>query len=434
MTRAVASLARADRVIAGGALNQLALPGGERRIIARGSGARVWDTEGREYIDHVLGSGPLILGHAHPAVVEAVERQLALGSTFYGLTEPAIELAERIVSRAPCAELVQFCNSGAEATFYALRIARAATGRDAVLKFEGGFHGSNDYALMSLFPTGAPDYPRADPTSSGIPHALVDEVLVSPFNDLEHARAIVERHAARLAAIIVEPVQRVIEPLPGFLAGLRELASRHGIVLVFDEVVTGFRLAPGGAQERYGVTADLAAYGKIIGGGHPLAAVAGRADLMRLADHRLRGRHGYVYISGTLNGNPVAATAGLATLDVLDDRSAYERLEAVGERMRTGLRDAFSAAGVPVQVLGVGPLFQVVVSAEEVREYRALRRGDRHRIRRVAQRVFDGGVYLTAEKNYLSLAHTDEDVDRVVEAFAEALRADAHTHTRRWGR
>jgi glutamate-1-semialdehyde 2,1-aminomutase len=427
MTGAVPALARADRVIAGGALNQLALPGGERRVIARGSGARLWDTEGREYIDHVLGSGPLILGHSHPAVAEAVERQLALGSTFYALTDPVIRLAERIVARAPCAELVQFCNSGAEATFYALRIARAATGRDAVLKFEGGFHGSNDYALMSLFPSGAADYPRAEPTSSGIPRALVDEVLVSPFNDLDSARAVIEQHAHRLAAIIVEPVQRVIEPVPGFLAAVRELASRYGIVLVFDEVVTGFRIAPGGAQERYGVTADLAAYGKIIGGGFPLAAVAGRSELMRLADHRQRGSEGYVYISGTLNGNPVAASAGLATLDVLEAPGGYERLEAVGQRMRAGLRAVFAAAGVPAQVLGVGPLFQVVISTEDVRDYRALRRGDADRIERLARHVFERGVYLTAEKGYLSLAHSDADIDFVVEAFADALTSEQTT-------
>jgi glutamate-1-semialdehyde 2,1-aminomutase len=420
---ALSPLARADRVLSGGALNQLALPGGERRVIARGSGARVWDTDGREYIDHVLGSGPLILGHAHPAVVEAVRRQLERGSTFYSLNEPAIALAERIVERSPCAELVQFCNSGAEATFFAMRVARAATGRDAVLKFEGGFHGSSDYALMSLFPTGVPQYPRPEPTSGGIPGALVDEVLVSPFNDADAAGAIVERHADRLAAIIVEPVQRVIEPLPGFLPALRELASRHGIVLIFDEVVTGFRIAPGGAQQRYGVIPDLAAYGKIIGGGHPLAAVAGRADLMRLVDHRLRGRPDYVYVSGTLNGNPTAATAGLATLDVLDRPGSYDRLEAVGERMRSGLRGVFAAAGVPAQVLGVGPLFQVALSGEEIRDYRALRRADAVRLRRLAHRVLESGVYLTAEKGYLSLAHTDEDVDRVVAAFAEALAA-----------
>jgi glutamate-1-semialdehyde 2,1-aminomutase len=218
----------------------------------------------------------------------------------------------------------------------------------------------------------------------------------------------------------VEPFQRVIEPADGFLAGLRALADRLGIVLIFDEIVTGFRLAPGGAQERYGVTPDLATYGKIIGGGYALAAVAGRRDLMETADHARRGRDTYVYISGTLNGNPVAAAAGLATLDVLDEPGAYARLDELGTRMRTGLVRAFAAAGLPAQVMGVGPIFQALIVEVPVTDYRSMRLADGAAIRAIAHEVLLAGSFLQAEKAYLSLAHADEDVDRTVEQFAAA--------------
>jgi glutamate-1-semialdehyde 2,1-aminomutase len=427
-TRTDDLLARADATIAGGAITQFALPGGERRVLARGEGARVWDVDGREYVDYVLGSGPLVVGHCHPRVVEAAQRQAAVGPTFYALNEPIVQLAERIVERVPCAELVQFSATGAEATFYALRLARAATGRDGVLKFEGGFHGSSDYAQMSLFPVGPPAYPAPEPTSSGIPRAIEQDVLVAPFNDLEATRAIVEAHADRLAAIIVEPLQRVIEPQPGFLEGLRALADRHGIVLVFDEIVTGFRLAAGGAQERYGVTPDLATFGKIIGGGYALAAVAGRRDLLETADHSRRGGSApFVYISGTLNGNPVAAAAGLATLDVLDEPGAYERLDELGDRMRAGLERGLADAGLPGRSMGAGPMFQAVVVDGPVTDYRSMRRADAAAMRTIMHGVLEAGNLIQAEKAYLSLAHADADVDRTLEAFAESAARYAHS-------
>jgi len=415
----------AQALLPGGSVTALSLPGGARPVIARGSGSHLWDTDGREYVDYLLGSGPLILGHAHPEVIAAVTRQAALGSTYYTISEPVLELASRIVQQVPCAQMVQFCGSGMEATFYALRIARAATGRSAVLKFEGGFHGANDYALMSLSPSGPPDYPRAEPDSAGIPPAVREEVLVAPYNDLDTVSAIVTEHSARLAAILVEPYQRVIEPVPGFLQGLRRLADIHGLVLIFDEVVTGFRFGPGGAQQRYGVTPDLVCLGKIIGGGYPLAAVAGQAELIGLTDQARRGHADYVYMSGTLNGNPVAAAAGNATLAVLDRPGSYERLSAAGERIRAGLRAAFGTAGVPAQVLGVGPIFQVVISDTPVRDFRSLRRGDQARIRRIAQQVLEKGHFLTGQKGYLSLAHTDVEIDATVAAFAGALEAGA---------
>ena len=285
------------------------LPGGHPMIVARGLGSRVWDKDGNEYTDLLLGSGPMVIGHAHPHVVKAVERQVALGSTFYAPTEPLLALAERIVDALPCAEMVQFCSSGSEATHYSLRIARAATGRDMVLKFEGGFHGANDYSLMSMLPERQLPFPAAEASSAGIPAGLAENVLIAPYNDLVAAATLVEEYSTRIAAVIVEPVQRVISPVPGFLSGLRELTAREGIVLIFDEIVTGFRLGPGGAQERYGVTPDLATLGKVIGGGYPMAAVTGRRDLMALADSSRKGQPDFAYFSGTLNGNAVAAAA-----------------------------------------------------------------------------------------------------------------------------
>ncbi len=299
---------------------------------------------------------------------------------------------------------------------FALRIARAATGRVAVLKFEGAFHGNHDAALMSLTPTGPPAYPAAEPSSAGIPPSAVADVLIAPFNDLAATTTIVDENAARLAAIIVEPVQRIIEPAPGFLEGLRALCDRHGIVLVFDEVVTGFRLAPGGAQERYGVLPDLCALGKVLGGGLPLAAVAGSASLM--AEAAGTGSAA-AYVSGTLSGNPLAAAAGLATLEVLDDAGTYTRLDTAGARLASGLAAALADAGHIAVVPQVGPIFGVVFAANPPRSYRDLAAGAKEPLVALAAGLIDRGFLFTGGKGYLSLAHSDEDIDRFVDATRE---------------
>ena len=316
-------------------------------MIRRGDGAYLVDHSGRELVDYLLSSGPLILGHNHPHVVEAIHRQLELGTTFHLASEPALALAERVIDLVPCAEQLRYCSTGSEATMFALRLARAATGRDAVLKFEGAFHGNHDAALMSLTPTRPSAFPHPERSSTGIPAAAEADVLIAPFNDLATAERIVSGHADRLAAIIVEPVQRVIPPAPGFLEGLRALCDRYGIVLVFDEVVTGFRLAPGGAQERFGVIPDVCALGKILGGGLPLAAVAGSIAVMQTAAGTGSTA---AYVSGTLSGNPLAAAAGLATLDVLQQPDTYTRLDAMGERISRGLRSTQLWASLPVGV------------------------------------------------------------------------------------
>ena len=268
--------AKAGRYLAGGTLGNLA----EDVILARGRGSRVWDVSGHEYIDYLLGSGPMLVGHAHPEVVAAVREQLERGSTFFANNEHAILLAEELSKAMPCAEKVRFCSSGTEATLYAMRLARAVRRRDRILKFEGAYHGMHDYAVMSMSPPAPGAFPTPVADSAGIPRAIEATMLVAPFNDLETTAAIVERHRDELAGVIVEPFQRVLPPRPGFLAGLRDLTARHGIPLIFDEVVTSFRFAYGGAQEFYGVTPDLCALGKAVGGGFPLTAVAGREELM----------------------------------------------------------------------------------------------------------------------------------------------------------
>ena len=413
----------AERYMPGGSLGEFRLPPVIQLVVREGRGSIVYDVDGREYVDYVLGSGPMLIGHAHPAVAEAVAAQAARGTQFYLLTEAAVRLAETVCGAAPCAEQVRFVGSGSEATGYALRLARAFTGRDKVLKFEGGYHGVGDYAQYSIAPSGEPDYPRAHAESAGIPRVLDDQMLVAPFNDLETAGRLVAEHAGELAAAIVEPLQRCIPPADGFLQGLRELTREHGVLLVLDEVVTGFRLAWGGAQEYYGVECDLAAYGKAVSGGLPLAAIAGRRDVMALCDPRGAKSPGHVVISGTLSGNPLAAAAGLATLDVLRGPGVYDRLHAVGNRLREGLAEVGRRVGLPLQAPGEGPVFQPLISEHPVVDARSLGRQD-------AKATFRFGVELVREgiltnpggKMYLSTAHTDADVDRTLDAAERALR------------
>lgn len=409
--------AKAARYLAGGTLGNLA----DDVILARGRGSRVWDASGREYVDYLLGSGPMLVGHAHPEVVAAVREQLERGSTFFATNEPAILLAEEISKAMPCAEKVRFCSTGTEATLYAMRVARAVRRRECILKFEGGYHGMHDYALMSMSPVAPAAFPAPVPDSAGIPRAVESTVLVAPFNDLETTAAIVERHHDDLAGVIVEPFQRVLPPRPGFLAGLRELTARYGIPLIFDEVVTSFRLAYGGAQEFYGVTPDLCTLGKAVGGGFPLTAVAGREELMAHFDQSRVGRERFLPQIGTLSGNPVATAAGLATVRILKRPGTYERLHAVGNRLKAALQRACDAAGVPARVVGEGVLFEVYFTADEIVDYRSTLRADRARLGRFVRLLREHGVFRGASKFYLSIAHDERDVAETVRAFEAAL-------------
>jgi glutamate-1-semialdehyde 2,1-aminomutase len=413
----------AQRYLPGGVLGSRAAPDGLAFVVKRGQGSRVWDVTGREYIDYLLGSGPMILGHAHPAVVEAVRRQAEDGTTFFWVNEPALGLAAEICRSAPCAEQVRFTSSGTEATFFALRAARTYRGRSKIMKFEGGYHGSHDYALMSMAPRSPKAFPAPTPDSAGIPVAIEGEVLIAPYNDLPTVESILAVHAEELAAVIVEPFQRLIAPQRGFLTGLRALTERHRIPLIFDEVVTGYRFAYGGAAEFYGVTPDLAAYGKIIGGGFPLAAVAGKRDIMQAFDPRFEGAGDFIAQVGTLNGNPIAAAAGLATLAELRKPGVYSRLHGQGRALREGFADLVARAGIPAQVIGEAPLFDVVFTDRPVLDYRAFLTADTALMKAFNAECLKRGVLKGAQKIYLSLAHTEDDVARTLEVFKAALAA-----------
>src|SRR5262245_38191749 len=414
-------LARAGRVMPGGVLGSHRSGPGLEFVVKDARGPHLWDAAGRRYIDYLLGSGPMVLGHAHPAVVDAVQRQLPHGSTFMLLNEPIIELAEEIVRAVPGAEQVRFMSSGSEATFFALRVARAFRQRDRIMKFEGGFHGTHDYALMSVSPRSPKAFPAAMADSAGIPHAIGEEVLIAPYNDLATTEALIAAHHADLAAVIVEPYQRVISPAPGFLKGLRDVTRRYGVLLVFDEIVTGFRLAYGGAQEYYGVVPDIAAFGKVIAGGFPLAAVCASAEIMRHFDPALEGTGEYVWQAGTLNGNPISAAAGLATLAELRRPGAYDRLHKTGATLREGLREAARRRGLPAQVSGEPPVFDIIFTDREVVDYRTTLTANHKRIRLFNEACVRRGVVKAANKIYVSLAHSDADIAETLEIFDAAL-------------
>ncbi len=414
-------LAKATRYIPGGTLGNLNLPQERSIIIKAGKGAHVYDVSGNEYVDYLLGSGPMILGHSHPAVTEAVREAVGLGTTFYAINEPIIHLAEELVRAIPCADKVRFTTSGTEANFQCLRVARAVRKRDKVLKFEGGYHGSSDYAMISAPPSWLAPYPTPVPSAAGIPKAVAETVLVAPFNDLETTSGLIEKHHDELAAVILEPFQRVLPPRPGFLQGLRQVTAQYEIPLIFDEVVTGFRFAYGGAQEYYGVTPDLAAFGKIIGGGFPLAAVVGREEFMRYYDPEFQGTPEFIPQIGTLSGNPVSAVAGLATLRELQKPGVYQRLYATGEQLMGTLARLLQEAEVPAQVIGVGPLFDVYFTGQEIWSYRDTLKADGKKLMEFHRLLLEHGVFKSLQKFYVSLAHTREDVDWTIAAFQAAI-------------
>ena len=414
-------LERAARVLPGGVLGSHRSGPGLEFVVREGRGGHLYDVNGRRYIDYLLGSGPMVLGHAHPAVVEAVRRQMDRGTSYMLLNEPSIELAEEIVRAVPCAEQVRYTSSGSEATFFALRVARAFRKREKVLKFEGGFHGSHDYALMSVVPRSPKAFPAPMSDSAGIPHAIEGEVLIAPYNDLATTEALIAAHHEELAAVLIEPYQRTILPAPGFLEGLRRATQRHEVPLVFDEIVTGFRFAYGGAQEYYGVVPDLAAFGKVVAGGFPLACVAGPKAIMRHFDAALEGTPEYVWQAGTFNGNAISCAAGLATLAELRKPGTYERLFRTGTRLRDGLVAAVRKHGLAAQVSGEAPVFDIFFTDREILDYRATLTADRDQIKRFNQELVRRGVVKAVNKIYISVAHTDADVDETLGIFDEVL-------------
>ena len=414
---------RAQAAFPAGSNGEFDLPPELAIVVERGAGCRLWDTAGREFLDFSMGWGSVLVGHARPEVTEAAIAQAARGANFAHVNAPSLALAEEIIRLSPACERLRFCASGTEATMYCLRLARAHTGRPLVLKFEGAYHGAHEVGVTSLFPTAPPDFPTPDPTSAGVAPVVHDTVLVAPFNDLATTRAIVTARASEIAAIIVEPLQRCTPPEPGFLAGLRALADESGAALIFDEVVTGFRLAYGGAQEYYGVVPDLVAYGKALGGGYPIGAFGGRAEAMDLAREDRMGRDTYVWTASSLGGNPVSTAAAGAALAIFRDADTYPRLHSLGERLRGGMRRVLAARQETAQVIGDGPLAQVVFSARPVRDYRSTRAGDAARGRALMLALFRRGVFLNpmGTKLYLSLAHDEAAVDAFLDRFDDAL-------------
>lgn len=411
---------KAFRYMPGGSLGNVFQKKDEAFFISRGKGSRVWDVSGNEYIDYLLGSGPEFLGHAHPDIVAAVHKALEDGFTFFHTNEAAVRLAEEIVKAVPCAEQVRFMSSGTEADLQAMRIARAYRKRDKVLKFEGGYHGTSDYGWVSINNTVTPEFPNAAvPEAAGIPQAALDLVLVAPFNDLETTTAIIEKHHDELACVIVEPVQRILAPVPGFLEGLREITARYQIPLIFDEVVTGFRLAYGGAQEYYNVIPDLATYAKVVGGGLPLAVVAGRAEIMSVCDPQEVEKKDFVSMIGTLSGNPVAVAGGLAALEVLRRPGTYEKVRATGRKLMDALERVFKQAEIPIVVSGVEACFDVYFTDQPIRTYRDTLKADAKMLGRYNAALLKRGILKGGQKYYVGPCHTDRDVEQTIQAFEE---------------
>ncbi len=411
-------LAKAAQYLPGSSTGNTNYPDELKFLVREGKGGRVWDVSGNEYIDWLMGSGPMILGHAHPAVTEAVSQAVGRGSTFFTTNEQAVMLAEELVNAVPCAEQVRFTTSGTDACFQAMRVARAFTGKEKVLKFEGGFHGTSDYAMMSVFASAATEFPQAEANSGGIPRAISDLMLISQFNDLDTTAAIIDAHKGEIAAVIVEPLQRTLAPNPGFLAGLRKLTADAGLLLIFDEVVTGFRLAYGGAQEYYGVTPDLCSVGKIMGGGYPLAATMGRADVMSVYDRAAVSSDDYVDQIGTLNGNPIACAAGLATLAELRKEGVYDRLRDVGGRLRQALTQACESEGFTVQSVGEDAVFDVYFADHAVQNYRDGLAADAATLGKLNAGLLQQRIIKSwPQKFYPSIVHTDQDVDETIAAI-----------------
>jgi len=372
-----------------------------------------------------MGWGSALVGHARPEVVAAANRQAALGSNFAYVTEPALALAEEIVRLSPACEQLRFCASGTEATMYCQRLARAVTGRPRILKFEGAYHGANEVGVTSLFPADPPDFPEPVPTGGGLAEIVGRDVLVAPFNDLPATRAILARHGPEIAGVIVEPLQRCTPPRSGFLEVVKALAQEAGALLIFDEVVTGFRLAYGGAQAYYGVVPDLVAYGKALGGGYPIGAFGGSRALMAAVREDRLGQADYMWVASTLGGNPVSTAAAGAALAVLREDGTYDRLHALGRYLRNGMAHVLESRQEPAQVIGDGPLAQVVFSRQPVVDYRSTLKSDRTRARKVMLGLFDRGVFLNpmGTKLYLSLAHDEAACDAFLDRFDDVLAA-----------
>ena len=423
MTRSESLFHSAQRLIPGGVNSPVRAfrgVGGTPFFVASARGARIEDVDGRSYIDFLGSWGPLILGHAAPAVVEALSEAARRGTSYGAPTAAEVEMAELITRAVPSMEMVRLVSSGTEAAMSAIRLARGATGRDLVVKFDGCYHGHADSLLVKA---GSGGVTFGVPDSRGVPASLAALTMALPFNDLAAASRFMDDRGQEVAVVVVEPVagnMGVVPPAAGFLAGLRELCTRHGALLLFDEVITGFRVAYGGAQALYGVRPDLTCLGKIIGGGLPVGAYGGRRDLMEQV-----APLGGVYQAGTLSGNPLAVAAGMATLRALEDPASYRRLETLGARLASGLAEAARRAGVPLTVNRVGSMLTGFFTGEPVVDLVSAKRSDTARYGRFFHGMLERGVFLAAsqfEAAFVSLAHTEEDLDSAARAATETLQ------------
>lgn len=394
--------------------------GGQPVFIAKGQGAYVWDIDDNRYIDYVGSWGPLILGHAHPEVVRAITEQAAIGTSYGAPTLIETEMAKLVTERVPSVEVVRMVNSGTEATMSALRLARGYTGRQKVLKFEGSYHGHGDSFLVKA---GSGVATLGLPDSPGVPEALTAHTLTAPYNNLEVVEEVFRRYGEQIAAVIVEPVagnMGVVPPRPGFLEGLRRLTREWGALLIFDEVMTGFRVHLHSAQGLYGVMPDLTTMGKVIGGGLPVGAYGGRREIMEKV-----APEGPIYQAGTLSGNPIAMAAGYTTLKLLGQPGTYEELERKGARLEEGFLRNAEETGIPLQVNRVGSMVGAFFAEEPVVDYASASRSNARHFAKFHKLMLEQGIYIAPsqfEGLFISTAHTDEDLDRTLEAHRTALK------------
>ncbi|PKL68840.1 MAG: glutamate-1-semialdehyde-2,1-aminomutase [Methanobacteriales archaeon HGW-Methanobacteriales-1] len=383
----------------------------------KGKGSKLWDVDGNVYTDYCLGYGPLIMGHAPENIIESVYEQIKKGTTFGAPTEKEIELAKLVISKVPCAEMVRFVNSGTEATMSAIRLARGVTGKNKIIKFEGSYHGAHDYVLVKSGSGAA-----CLPDSLGVPEDTTKNTLSIPFNDMDALSALIELEADEIAAIIVEPVMGnigCIEPQKGYLEFLREITEENNIILIFDEVITGFRLSEGGAQEYFGVTPDLVTMGKIIGGGFPMGALAGKKEIMEFI-----APCGSVYQAGTFNGNPVSVTAGLNTLELLD-KKFYSGLNEKSQSLRDGIRDILEDNDFNLKLVGLASMFQIYFTEIEVKNYNDAKTSDVDKFSIYFQELLKKGVFIPPsqfECCFLSQSHSREDIENTLNIMESALK------------